>query len=153
MCVYIFTTPSTVCRPPGLQNNRPPERCGAERRPCMLRRAPPRCTAWKPSRTARQVVNSFVRWIPPIVGTCAVTIIFTIMWWNYRFGHPLGGILHGLGRLPFLSGGCGSAETKVGWAGRPCRFALASTSRSPCNGSCGAAHAQLLTAQPAPHTT
>lgn len=51
---------------------------------------------------------------------------------------------------PFLSGGCGSAETKVGWAGRPCRFALASTSRSPCNGSCGAAHAQLLTDQPAP---
>lgn len=40
---------------------------------------------------------------------------------------------------PFLSGGCGSAETEVCRAGRPCRFALASTSRSPCNGSCGAA--------------
>ena len=52
----------------------------------------PRRTAWKPSRTPRQVVNSFVRWIPPIVGTRAVTIIFTIMWWNYQFGHPLGGI-------------------------------------------------------------
>lgn len=44
----------------------------------------PRCTAWKPSRTPRQVVISFVRWIPPIVGTRAVTIIFTIMWWNYK---------------------------------------------------------------------
>lgn len=51
---------------------------------------------------------------------------------------------------PFLSGGCGSAETVVGWAGRPCRFALASTSRSPCNGSCVVLLAQLLTAQPAP---
>lgn len=61
----------------------------------------PRCTACKPSRTPRQVVNSFVRWIPPIVGTCAVTIIFTIMWWNYQFGHPLGGIHLGWSLLHF----------------------------------------------------
>ena len=61
----------------------------------------PRCAAWKPSRTPRQVVNSFVRWIPPIVGTCAVTIIFTIMWWNYKFGHPLGGIHLGWSLLHF----------------------------------------------------
>ena len=27
-----------------------------------------------------------------MVGTRAVTIIFIIMWWNYQFGHPLGGI-------------------------------------------------------------
>ena len=60
----------------------------------------PRCTAWEPSRTPRQVVNSFVRWIPPIAGTRAVTIIFTIMWWNYQFGHPLGGIHLGWS-LPF----------------------------------------------------
>ena len=61
----------------------------------------PRCAAWEPSRTPRQVVNSFVRRIPPIVGTRAVTIIFTIVWWNYQFGHPLGGIHLGWSLLHF----------------------------------------------------
>ena len=150
MCVYIFTYPSIVCRPPGLQNNRPPERCGAERRPCLLRRAPPtlRSLGAEPHAAAGRELFREMDTADCRNPCCyyhlhhhVVELPVRTSAWRYPSW---------LVASPFLSGGCGSAETEVGWAGRPCRFALASTSRSPCNGSCGAAHAQLLTDQPAP---
>ena len=139
MCVYIFTYPSIVCRPPGLQNNRPPERCGAERRPCLLRRAPPtlRSLGAEPHAAAGRELFRETDTADCRNPCCYYHLHHHVVELPVRTSarrYP-----SWLVSSPFLSGGCGSAETVVGWAGRPCRFALASTSRSPCNGSCGAA--------------